>query len=363
MDTCSTTFKNGRIHMYNWKKSILKQTDTMKMAIIALNEESLRIVMIVDDNEKLIGTITDGDIRRALIKHFSLDTPVTDFMFKTPTIASEKDSDESILLKMKELDLLQIPVVDSSGKIVRLMSLQHSTKKEKLANPVFLMAGGFGKRLKPLTDIVPKPLLKVGSKPILENILNQFIKSGFYNFYISTHYKSEMLREYFGDGSDWNVSIKYIHEEKPLGTAGGLGLLPRNLINLPILMMNGDLLTKIDFKELLDFHLKEGGDATVCVRGYDFQVPYGVVETDGKSITSIVEKPIHKFFVNAGIYVLKPSMLDTIDGISYLDMPTLLEKKISGLGKINMFPVHEYWLDIGQMEQFDKAQRDIKSIL
>jgi NDP-sugar pyrophosphorylase family protein len=210
------------------------------------------------------------------------------------------------------------------------------------------MAGGFGKRLKPLTDEIPKPMLKVGTKPILENILNQFIEAGFFNFYISTHYKPEVVSEYFGDGSDWGVSIKYIHEEKPLGTAGGLGLLPRNVINLPMLMMNGDLLTKVDFKELLDFHLKEGGDATVCVREYDLQVPYGVIETTGKYVTSIVEKPIYKFFVNAGIYVLDPSVLDTIDGAAYLDMPNLLGKKISDSGQVNMFPVQilvRHWAD------------------
>jgi dTDP-glucose pyrophosphorylase/predicted transcriptional regulator len=348
--------------MYDWKKIILKQTDTIEMAINVLNQESLRIVLIVDDDERLIGTITDGDIRRGLIKHVSLDASVTDIMFKSPTVASEDDSDQSILLKMKELDLLQIPIVDCNRRVVRLISLQQATKKEKFGNPVVLMAGGFGERLKPLTDSVPKPLLKVGSKPILENILNQFIDSGFYNFYISTHYRPDMLREYFGNGGKWNVSIEYIHEKKPLGTAGGLGLLPRNLINLPIIIMNGDLLTKIDFKELLDFHLKEGGDATVCARQYDFQVPYGVIETTGKQITSIEEKPIHKFFVNAGIYVLNPSMLDTIDGNSYLDMPNFLEEKINNLRQISMFPVHEYWLDVGRMDQFDKAQKDIKNI-
>ncbi len=347
--------------MYDWKKITLKQTDTMKNAIVTLNKESMRIVMIVDENQKLIGTVTDGDIRRGLIKHLSLETPVSDFMCKTPTTASETDSDESILLEMKKLDLLQIPVVDSNKRIIRLVSHQQVTEKEKFGNPVFLLAGGFGKRVKPLTDMTPKPMLKVGTKPILENILNQFIEAGFNNFYISTHYKSDMLREYFGDGSNWNVTIKYIHEEKPLGTAGGLGLLPRNLINLPIIMMNGDLLTKINFKELLDFHLKEDGDVTVCARQYDFQVPYGVIETTGKQITSIVEKPIHKFFVNAGIYVLNPSMLDTIDGNSYLDMPNFLEEKINNSAQISMFPVHEYWLDVGRMEQLDKAQKDIET--
>ncbi|ALE52169.1 alcohol dehydrogenase [Candidatus Thioglobus autotrophicus] len=345
--------------MHNWKKTILKVEDTMEVAIKILNQESLRIVMVVDDDERLIGSITDGDIRRGLISQLPMNTLLTEIMHKNPIVVLAGGDKSNILAKMKELDLLQIPIVDSDGRIVGLETLQHLIEKKKFNNPVFLMAGGFGKRLAPLTNNTPKPLLKVGNKPILENIINQFIDAGFYNFYISTHYKAEMVREYFGDGSDWNVSIKYIYEDEPLGTAGSLGLLPDNLPRLPILMMNGDLLTKIDFKELLRFHLQEGEDVTMCVREYDFQVPYGVVETNGKYVISIEEKPIHRFFVNAGIYVLNPSMLDMVDGKSYLDMPQLLEQKRRDSGKINMFPVHEYWLDIGQIEQFDQAQRDV----
>jgi dTDP-glucose pyrophosphorylase len=345
--------------MHNWKKTILKMEDTMEVAIKILNQESLRIVMVVDDDERLIGSITDGDIRRGLISQLPMNTLLTEIMHKNPIVALAGDDKSNILAKMKELDLLQIPIVDSDGRIVGLETLQHLIEKKKFNNPVFLMAGGFGKRLAPLTNNTPKPLLKVGSKPILENILNQFIASGFHNFYISTHYKAEMVRNHFGNGSDWGVSITYLHEETPLGTAGGLGLLPKNIIDLPILMMNGDLLTKIDFKELLNFHLEEGGDATMCTREYDFQVPYGVIKTNGQYASSIVEKPIHKFFVNAGVYVISPPMLDTIDGVSYLDMPDLLQKKIDSSGQVNVFPVHEYWLDIGQMEQFDQAQMDI----
>ena len=345
--------------MNNWKNTILKVADTIKDAINILDQEALRIVMVVDDSDILVGTVTDGDIRRGLIRYLSLDEPIIEIMFKTPTVALEKDSKESVLLKMKELDLLQIPIVNSDRKVVGLETLQHLIERERFDNPVFLMAGGFGKRLQPLTDNIPKPLLKVGTKPILENILNQFIAAGFHNFYISTHYKAEMVKNHFGNGGDWGVSITYLHEEDPLGTAGGLGLLPKNLIDLPILIMNGDLLTKIDFKELLSFHLNEGGDATMCAREYDFQVPYGVIKTNGQHVSSIVEKPVHKFFVNAGVYVLNPSMLDTIDGVSYLDMPDLLQEKIDGLSQVNVFPVHEYWLDIGQIEQFEQAQIDV----
>ena len=345
--------------MHNWKNTILKVTCTIEDAIKTLEQESLRIVMIIDDSDKLVGTVTDGDVRRGLIRNLSLDEPIIEIMFKTPTVALENDSKESILLKMKELELLVLPIVNSDRKVVGLSTLQHLIEGDRLDNPVFLMAGGFGKRLQPLTDNTPKPLLKVGTKPILENILNQFIAAGFHNFYISTHYKAEMVRNHFGNGSDWGVSITYLHEETPLGTAGGLALLPKNIIDLPILMMNGDLLTKIDFKELLSFHLEEGSDATMCTREYDFQVPFGVIKTDGQHARSILEKPIHKFFVNAGVYVLNPSMLDTLDGVSYLDMPKFLQNKIDSSGHVSVFPVHEYWLDIGQMEQFVQAQIDI----
>jgi len=345
--------------MKNWKNVILKKSDTINMVVEVLNKESLRIAMIVDEYGRLIGTVTDGDIRRGLIRHVSLDESVIKIMFKNPTVALEKDDKESVLLKMKELDLLQIPIVNSDRKVVGLETLQHLVEGDRLNNPVFLMAGGFGKRLKPLTDNIPKPLLKVGTKPILENILDQFIAAGFHNFYISTHYKSEMIRNHFGNGSDWNVSITYLYEDTPLGTAGGLGLLPKNIIDLPILIMNGDLLTKIDFKELLDFHLEEGGDATICTREYEFQVPYGVIKTNGQHVSSIVEKPLHKFFVNAGIYVINPQMLDTMDEVGYLDMPELLQNKIDSSSQVNVFPVHEYWLDIGQIEQFNQAQVDI----
>ena len=288
-----------------------------------------------------------------------MNTALAEIMHKKPIVTLVGDDKSNILRKMKELDLLQIPIVDSDGRVTGLETFQNLLEKKKFNNPVLLMAGGFGKRLAPLTNNTPKPLLKVGDKPILENVINQFIDAGFYNFYISTHYRAEMVQKYFGDGSNLNVSIRYIYENEPLGTAGSLGLLPDNLPKLPILMMNGDLLTKVDFKELLRFHLQEGEDVTMCVREYDFQIPYGVVETDGKHVISIEEKPVHRFFVNAGIYVLNPSMLDMVDGKSYLDMPKLLEQKMRESGKISMFPVHEYWLDIGQIEQFDQAQRDV----
>jgi len=347
--------------MYDWQNIILKQSDTMQKAIEALNVESLQIALVVNDAYQLVGTITDGDIRRGLIKHYGLDTPVSKFMFTTPTFASTDETQEEILKKMNSVGIMQIPIVDENKHIVGLETLQHLVEKKRFDNPVFLMAGGFGTRLQPLTDHTPKPLLTVGNKPILETILDQFIEAGFHNFYISIHYKAEMLREHFGDGTDWDVTIKYIHEEKPLGTAGALGLLPDDLPDMPILMMNGDLLTKVDFSELLQFHMENGGEATMCVREYDFQVPYGVITANDHKVASIVEKPIHKFFVNVGIYVLNPEILNKVDKNSYLDMPYMLQEHIDGGGQVNIFPVHEYWLDIGQMEHLEQARIDYES--
>jgi len=346
--------------MHDWRKIILKQADTMQRAIGVLNVESLQIALVVNNADQLIGTITDGDIRRGLLKHYRLDTPVIDFMFTSPTLASVNETKEEVLEKMNKAGILQIPIVDENNQIVGLETLQHLLEKKRLDNPVFLMAGGFGTRLQPLTNHTPKPLLTVGNKPILETILDQFIEVGFHNFYISTHYKADMVREHFGDGGNWDVTINYIHESKPLGTAGALGLLPNDLPDMPIMMMNGDLLTKVDFSDLLKFHLESGGEATMCVREYDFQVPYGVVTANDHKVASIVEKPIHKFFVNAGIYVLSPQLISRVDGNSYLDMPHMLQERIDVDGQVNMFPVHEYWLDIGQMEQFETAQLDYK---
>jgi dTDP-glucose pyrophosphorylase len=348
--------------MNNWKKVIIKSDETIRTAIRVLNEESLRIVMVSDEDGRLVGTITDGDIRRGLVKHLSMDSEIIEIMFKNPTVLSTKDSKEAILSKMKKMDILQIPIVDDNGKIVGLETIQHFLDKKSYNNPIFLMAGGFGKRLRPMTDNIPKPLLKIGGKPILESILRQFIDAGFHNFYISLHYKANMIQEYFGNGSDWGVTIKYIYEDKPLGTAGGLGLLPKDLPPLPILMMNGDLLTKVNFEQLLNFHLIEKSDITVCVREYDFQVPYGVIQANGHKITSIKEKPVHKFFVNAGIYVLSPLISKEIDGENYLDMPQLLENKIETNAQVNMFAMHEYWLDIGQKNEFDQAQKEYHKV-
>ena len=344
--------------MKPWNEILLQPDDSLETAIQVLHSGGNRIALVIDENERLLGTVTDGDIRRAILQHVTMTAPVTEVMNEHPTIASTQDQRHEIMALMKSRDLLHIPVVDPHGVLVGLEKLQHLIENPEYDNPVFLMAGGFGTRLRPLTDNTPKPLLEVGGRPILETILGRFIEAGFHNFYISTHYKAEMIREHFGDGSAWGVTIRYVHEEKPLGTAGGLSLLPKNLPELPILMMNGDLLTNINFEFLLDFHQHQKGVATMCVREYDFQVPYGVVQIEKHLVTDIVEKPVHKFFVNAGIYVLDPELVKGVGGGGYLDMPMLLEKQIEAGKRVNSFPIHEYWLDIGRMSEYESAHEN-----
>jgi len=346
----------------DWIKILLKPTDTIETVIRVLHSGGARIALVVDENRRLLGTVTDGDIRRSLIDHITMDCIVKKIMNDSPSTALMSDSSDLVMSMMKSKALLHIPLVNSDGVLVGLETLHHLLENKKYDNPVFLMAGGFGTRLRPLTDEKPKPLLNVGNRPILETIISRFIDAGFHNFYISTHYKAEMIRDHFGDGSNWNVTIKYLHEDNPLGTAGSIGLLPDNIIKLPIIMMNGDLLTKVNFENLLNFHNEHGGLATMCIREYDFQVPYGVVDIENQYVTSIKEKPTHKFFVNAGIYILEPKIINYIDGNSYIDMPNFFETQIEKGEKISVFPIHEYWLDIGRIEEYEKANKEIIDI-
>ena len=344
---------------HDWKNILVPPSATIQNVLEIIDIGCLQLAIVTNNKNYLLGTVTDGDIRRALIAKKSLDTPVSDIMFTEPTVAEINTPREKLLILMDELELSAIPLLDK-GRVVGLETLHQIIHKKKYENPVFLMAGGFGTRLKPLTDTCPKPLLKVGGKPILETVLNSFIKAGFQNFYISTHYLPQMIRDYFGDGEQWGISIHYIHESIPLGTGGALGLLPKDLPKLPIFLINGDVLTKINFEEVLNYHNKNNACATMCVREYEYKVPFGVVESDGSHIKSMVEKPIHRFHVNAGIYVISPEIVGSVEKNEVIDMPTLLERHLHK--RVLMFPFHEYWLDIGRMDDFNKAQLDIKNL-
>lgn len=348
--------------MKPWRNALVKPDATLAQAIKVLDKASLRIALIVDNEGKLHGTLTDGDVRRALLKYLSLETPVLQVMNPKPKTADQEWTDSRILALMEQYDVLHLPLLDKEGKLIGLADLHSLLNKHKHENPVFLMAGGFGTRLRPLTNKCPKPMLKVGDKPILEKILLNFVEAGFYRFYISTHYMPEVIREYFGNGEKWGVTIKYVHEDEPLGTGGALGLLPHDEIDQPMFMMNGDLLTSLNLHSFLEFHKSHGGVATMCVREYEHQVPYGVITSDGIEIKSMVEKPIQRFFINAGVYLLEPQLVKSVLPGTRIDMPTLLEKQIENKKPVTMFPIHEYWLDVGRIDDFKRAQTEFMEI-
>ena len=264
---------------------------------------------------------------------------------------------EEILALMRQKLFHHVPIVDKDGCVVGLAMLNELVGIVERPNWVILMAGGLGSRLRPYTDECPKPLLEVTGKPILEIIIEHFIEQGFKNFFISINYKAEMLRDYFGTGARWGINIEYLHERDRLGTAGGLSLL-QDTPTAPIIVMNGDLLTHVNFDNLLLFHTMNNAVATMAVRAYDFQVPYGVVSIDGVNINRIDEKPIHKFFVNAGIYVLSPNALGYLPSNTFFDMPHLFESLIAENQKTSAYPLREYWIDIGCLDEFERAQKE-----
>ena len=345
--------------IHNWNNILVSPDTNIKEILQVLNKEAMQLVLVVDEEHKLLGTVTDGDIRRALINNVALSAPVHEIMFTTPTTAPVSTTKKSLITLMQNMGINSIPIL-SDDKVVGVETLHHAMMKTQHENPVFIMAGGFGTRLRPLTDNCPKPMLKVGDKPILETILLQLIKHGFSNFYISTHFLPKVIENHFGDGSDWGININYVNEDKPLGTGGSLGLLPKDISQLPLIMVNGDVLTNIDFNQLLKFHNEMSGIATMCVREYEYQVPFGVVESEGTNLSSMVEKPVYRYRVNAGMYVVEPTLIQSVSINERVDMPTLLERHLDK--NVHLFTFYDYWLDIGRKEEFERAQTEISRL-
>lgn len=340
----------------HWQQVVIRPEASLRSTIEVIDHGALQIALVVDEDDKLVGVVTDGDIRRALLRGLSLEQAVGDVMNKRPKVATLQDSKTQLIAMMEGHHLYQLPVVDEQGRVVRLESLQALYKQPSFPNPVFLMAGGFGKRLRPYTDDCPKPLLEIGGKPILQTIIENFVKSGFRQFFIAVHYKAEQIKHYFGDGGRWGIDIRYIDEVEPMGTAGAIGLLPDGLPDVPIIVMNGDILTQIDFSRLLAYHNEQQAIATMCVRQYEYQIPYGVVTLDHQRIVGIEEKPLQSCLANAGIYVLDHSLIKSIAAQNKLDMPTLFNQQIALGETVSMFAVNDYWLDIGREADFLRAQ-------
>lgn len=352
---------NGLSENHPASKASMPLNATIGDAIRNLDSSGCQIVLVTDANGILIGTITDGDVRRGLLHGKQLDACLAEVMNRSPHTASPDLDHAALLRRMNELHIRQLPIIDAHGRVIDLALLEHLMQIKHRENWVVLMVGGLGSRLRPLTESIPKPMIPVGGRPLLEHILVNFSAQGFSRFFLSVNYKADMVSSHFGDGARFDVQIDYLHETERKGTAGSLSLLPERP-NKPVIVTNGDLLTAIDLRSLLDFHDAHGGMATVCVRDYSFQIPFGVVETEAHRLLGITEKPVHHQFVNAGIYVLAPEVLDRIPSGRMFDMTDLLQALLDDDVPVSVFPVHEYWLDIGQMTDLERARRDYESI-
>ena len=347
--------------MQNWPKALIKPDTTILEMLKIIDIAEMRIAVVVDDQQKLLGIISDYDIRQSLLKNISFNEPVKHIMNTQPIVAEVKKSRQAMLNIIKCKSLIVLPIVDESRRIVNIETINEFIETPILDNYVVIMAGGLGTRLKPLTNHCPKPLLKIGEKPLLEIIIDNFIEYGLHNFFLSVNYKSHMIKDYFGDGSQWNINIRYLEEDSPLGTAGALSLLPE-IPTEPLMVMNGDIMTQVNFQQFLEFHLSHADKATMGVRKYQNIIPYGVVKSEGQQLLSIQEKPVQNHFVNAGVYMLNPEVIDMIPAKSYYDMPTLFQMLLNKKENVNVFPIHEYWLDIGRIDDFERAHQDYPKI-
>ncbi len=344
--------------MKPYNNLMLKTSFSIRESLEIIDNGAMRIGIVVDNNEKLIGTVTDGDIRRGLLKGYTLDETIDKLVHRDPIVATIEDTKEMILEKAVEHKIYQIPIVDMNNKVLGIEEVEDLLNPNEMPNRVILMVGGLGTRLRPLTENTPKPMLKVGDKPILETIVLNFKKYGFINITMCVNYKSHIIENYFGDGSVFGVNIDYIYEEERMGTAGALSLLSEKP-NEAFFVMNGDLLTNINFDHLLSHHTSNNSFATMCLRKYEYDIPYGVVDIDNKeNILSIKEKPQYNYYVNGGIYLIDPSALSYIPQGEFFDMPSLFEILLND-GKIcSSYTIKEYWLDIGRLSDYEKANHE-----
>lgn len=301
--------------------------------------------------------MTDGDIRRGILRGVDLDSLVTAVMNSQPLTVTPGTAEASILESMEEHAIRHMPVVDSDGRLADVYTAEDLRHRAHSTTPVVLMAGGRGQRLYPLTKDVPKPMLPIGGVPLLEIILRSLASQGFVNVYISVNYLAEVIIDHVGDGSSLGLSVTYIHEDKPLGTAGALAQL-RDSVSETFIVMNSDLLTHVNLRDMLSFHDKQGAKATIGVREHLFEIPYGVVNLNGSLVESMVEKPMHRSLVNAGIYALDPIVLSRLVPGEYADMPSLLSLLMDEGHGVAAFPIHESWLDVGRPEDLSQARSD-----
>jgi dTDP-glucose pyrophosphorylase/predicted transcriptional regulator len=344
----------------DWRTTLLPLGSTIQQAIYSLETSSMQIVLAVSEDNRLAGTLTDGDIRRAFLKGLKLESIIDNVIHQKPLAVPPEISRDLVLQIMKINRIHQLPIVDQDGVVVGLHVWDSMVAPKAIENMMLIMAGGKGTRLRPHTENCPKPMLEVGGKPMLQHIIEKASADGFQNFVISLHYLGHMVEEYFGDGSKYGVRIDYLKEETPLGTAGCLSLLPK-IPELPFIVTNGDVITDICYNEFLDFHNRHEASATMAVRQHEIQNQFGVVRTRGVEIEGFEEKPVYRSHVNTGIYVLEPFTLKHLVYQQHCDMPTLFERVKKNAGRTIVYPMHETWLDVGRPTDLALARNNFSN--
>jgi dTDP-glucose pyrophosphorylase len=340
----------------HWRQAIMPAKATIGQVIRNLNEIAIKIVMVTDEEGRLEGTISDGDIRRGLLRGLDLSSPINSVLHPNALVVPTGVGRDLVKQLMAANKIQQIPVVDSEHRVVGLHLWDEISTPTIRSNLMVIMAGGMGTRLRPYTENCPKPLLPVGGKPMLEHIIERAKLDGFSNFVLAIHYLGHMIEDYFGDGRRFGVQIEYVKEKSPLGTAGALGLL-NPLPDASFIVTNGDVITDIRYGELLDFHVRHAAAATMAVRVHEWQHPFGVVQMHGVEIIGFDEKPISRSHINAGVYALEPASLSVLPADARFDMPTLFERLQAKSQRTVAYPMHEPWLDVGRPDDLLAANK------
>ena len=337
-----------------WRQAILPESSTIGQAIRNLNDFGLKIVLVVDKANKLLGTISDGDIRRGLLKGLDLNSSITSIVHQNAFVVPVEMGRDTVMQLMAANDIQQVPVVDAQHQLLGLHLWNEITTPPIRSNLMVIMAGGKGSRLLPHTSSCPKPLVEVAGKPMLEHIIESGKLEGFNHFVVAIYHLGYMIEDYFGNGERLGVKIDYLREQSPLGTAGALGLLNPSP-DEPFVVTNGDLITDIRYGELLDFHDRHEASATMAVRVHEWQHPFGVVQTEGVEITGFDEKPLARSHINAGVYALSPEVLSHLTAGTPCDMPMLFERLQASAKRTVAYPMHEPWLDVGRPDDLQEA--------
>lgn len=343
-----------------WRKVVMSPNASLQEAILNLDNSGLQVVLVLSEDNILVGTLTDGDVRRALIKGLDLNAKIAQAMSKNPFTVPPDMQQESVQQVLRQNQITHLPIVEEDGQLKGMHILSDFSRVENLDNYMVIMAGGMGVRMMPLTENCPKPMLEVGGKPILQHIIEKARINGFKNIYISVNHLYDVIKDYFGDGSSFDLSIDYVHEDKPLGTAGSLSLISNN-IKSHCVVTNGDVFSNVNFRDILNFHIFHSADATMAARVHELQNPFGTIDTDGVDIINLVEKPIYRSYVNAGIYVLSPRAFEYLRPGEHCDMPMLFNRVRKNGHRAIAFPIHENWTDIGNPEALNYVRNSFSS--